>query len=101
MDFGIAETGFARGSPPGTTTEVLRVGLPFAENRIVSQGFGCTVGSFPFTYLGLPMGLTKPQVKDYAPLFCRIERRMSTVSMYLSLAGRLQLVNSVISCLPT
>jgi hypothetical protein len=35
MDFGIAETGFARGSPPGTTTEVLRVGLPFAEIRFV------------------------------------------------------------------
>jgi hypothetical protein len=38
MDFGIAETGFAHGSPPGTTTEVLRVGLPFAENRFVSVG---------------------------------------------------------------
>jgi hypothetical protein len=36
MDFGIAETGFARGSPPGTTTEVLRVGYPFAEIRFVS-----------------------------------------------------------------
>jgi mannosylglycoprotein endo-beta-mannosidase len=47
------------------------------------------------------MGLTKPQVKDYAPLICRIERRMSAASLYLSLAGRLQLVNSVISSLPT
>jgi hypothetical protein len=36
MDFGIAETGIARGSPPGTTTEVLRVGFPFAEIRVVS-----------------------------------------------------------------
>jgi hypothetical protein len=38
MDFGIAETGIARGSPPGTTTEVLRVGFPFAEIRFVSVG---------------------------------------------------------------
>jgi hypothetical protein len=37
MDFGIAETGIARGSPPGTTTEVLRVGFPSAENRVVSK----------------------------------------------------------------
>jgi hypothetical protein len=37
MDFGIAETGSARGSPPGTTTEVLRFGVPFAEIRIVSD----------------------------------------------------------------
>jgi hypothetical protein len=36
MDFGISETGIARGSPPGTTTEVLRFGVPFAEIRVVS-----------------------------------------------------------------
>jgi hypothetical protein len=38
MDFGIAETAIARGSPPGTTTEVLRVGFPFVEIRFVSGG---------------------------------------------------------------
>jgi hypothetical protein len=47
------------------------------------------------------MGLTKPQVKDYAPLIYRIERNMSATSQFLSHAGRLQLVNSVISSLPT
>jgi hypothetical protein len=26
----------------------------------LAQVFGCEVGSFPFTYIGLPMGLTKP-----------------------------------------
>jgi hypothetical protein len=36
MDYGIAETGIARGSPPGTTTEVLRFGFPFEEIRVVS-----------------------------------------------------------------
>jgi hypothetical protein len=34
--FGIAETGIAHGSPPGTTTEVQRVGFPSAEIRFVS-----------------------------------------------------------------
>lgn len=63
--------------------------------------FGCVVGSFPFTYLGLPMGLTKPQVRDYDPLICRIERKLSASSQFLSYVGRLQLVNSVISSLPT
>lgn len=67
----------------------------------LAQIFGCMVGSFPFTYLGLPMGLTKPQVKDYAPLMCRIERRLSASSQLLSYAGRLQLVNSILSSLPT
>jgi hypothetical protein len=36
MDFGIAKTGIARGSPPGTTTEVLRVGFPSVEIRFIS-----------------------------------------------------------------
>jgi hypothetical protein len=36
--FGIAEIGIALGSPPGTTTEVQRVGFPSAENRFVSSG---------------------------------------------------------------
>jgi hypothetical protein len=52
-------------------------------------------------HLGLPPGLKKPLVKDYAPLICRIERRPSTSSQFLSYADRLQLVNSVISSLPT
>jgi hypothetical protein len=47
------------------------------------------------------MGLTKPPVKDYAPLICRIERKMAAASLHLSYAGRLQLVNSVLSSLPT
>jgi hypothetical protein len=47
------------------------------------------------------MGLTKPQVKDYAPLICRIERKMAAASLHLSYVGRLQLVNSVLSSLPT
>jgi hypothetical protein len=41
MDFGIAETGFARGSPPGATTEVLRVGFPFAEIQFISAVAPC------------------------------------------------------------
>jgi hypothetical protein len=35
MDFDIVETMIARGSLPGTTTEVQRVGFPFAEIRFV------------------------------------------------------------------
>lgn len=67
----------------------------------LAASFGCIVGPFPFTYLGFPMGITKPQVKDYAPLICRIERSLSASSQWLSYAGRLQYVNSVVSSLPT
>jgi len=68
---------------------------------ILSNTFGCQLGSFPFTYLGLPMGTTKPKVDDYMPLMDRTERRLTSTSAFLTQAGRLQLVNSVLSSLPT
>jgi hypothetical protein len=43
MDHGVAETGIARGSPPGTTTEVLRFGIPSAEIRVVSDIVRCSL----------------------------------------------------------
>jgi hypothetical protein len=69
--------------------------------ELLAANFGCNVGSFPFTYLCLPLGLTKPLVRDYAPLICRVERRLAASSQFLSYAGRLQLINSVLSSLPT
>ena len=67
----------------------------------LANAFGCMLGSFPFTYLRLPLGLTKLQVKDYAPLIYRIERRFLASADSLSYLGQLKLVNSIISSLPT
>jgi hypothetical protein len=63
--------------------------------------FGCKIGSLPFTYLGLPLGTTKPSLEEYSPLLTRIERRITGISKFLSYHGRLILVNSVLSALPT
>jgi hypothetical protein len=63
--------------------------------------FGCMVGSMPLTYLGLPLGTTKPTLEEYSPLLNRIERRLSGISKFLSYHGRLILVNFVLSALPT
>jgi hypothetical protein len=52
MDFGVAETGIARGSPPGTTAEVLRVGFPFAEIRFVSTGVPSTALCSNWNFMG-------------------------------------------------
>lgn len=48
--------------------------------EILANTLGCRIGSFPFTYLGLPMGTTKPRVEDFTPLMDRIERRLSACS---------------------
>jgi hypothetical protein len=68
---------------------------------ILAQTFGCSKGTLPFTYLGLPLSLYKPSVADFWPLVNKCERRLVSTSNYLSEAGRLQLVNAVFSALPT
>jgi hypothetical protein len=67
----------------------------------LANNFGCQVGSFPFTYLGLPPRPSKPNMDDMLPLVQRIERRLVSTSNFLTQAGKLEFVNSVLSSLPT
>ena len=62
--------------------------------------FGCKLGKMPFTYLGLPVGTTRPKIVDLLPLVDCMERRLTASSWFLPQGSRLQLVNSVISSLP-
>lgn len=57
---------------------------------------GCQVGEMPFTYLGLPLGTTRPTVKDLMPLVDRIERRLTGTAIWLSYGERVQLINSAL-----
>ncbi len=51
------------------------------ENAVLFAGLlGCTIGTMPFTYLGLPIGTTRPRVVDFAPLVDRVERRLTASS---------------------
>ena len=43
----------------------------------LADSFGCSVGKLPFTYLGLPLGTTKPTVQDLSPLVGLVERRLN------------------------
>lgn len=65
-------------------------------DEAVSQGI--TVGTLPIRYLGLPL-TTKALTKlDYEPLIDKIRTRMlSWTTKSLSYAGRLQLIQSVVS----
>lgn len=61
--------------------------------------YGCAVGQMPFTYLGLPLGTTRPMVQDLMPLVCSMERRVSTTWSMINYGGKLTLLNSVITSL--
>ncbi|XP_037427324.1 uncharacterized protein LOC119292673 [Triticum dicoccoides] len=65
----------------------------------LSNIFGCNVGSMPFTYLGLPLGTTKPSVQDLMPLVCTMEHRMSSTLALMSYGARLSLLNTMITSL--
>jgi hypothetical protein len=41
-----------------------------SKDRMIhlASTFGCNIGTFLFTYLGFPMGTTKPNMDDFIPL---------------------------------
>jgi hypothetical protein len=59
--------------------------------------FNCQSGSLPFTYLGLPLSLTKPNAVDCFPLVMRIERRL--VNTLNLLTQRREVTNGKLSFL--
>jgi hypothetical protein len=60
-----------------------------SEERIDSLAatFGCDVGKLPFTYLGLPLGVTKPTIQDLSPLVGLVERRLNASARFLGYGG--------------
>ncbi len=64
--------------------------------------FGCPVTSFPFTYLGLPLSPLPLRKAEVLPLIEKIDKRLAGwKGSLLSRAGRLVLLNSVLSSIPT
>uniref|UniRef100_A0A0A9QJF9 Uncharacterized protein n=1 Tax=Arundo donax TaxID=35708 RepID=A0A0A9QJF9_ARUDO len=67
----------------------------------IANTLGCQVSGMPFTYLGLPLGTTRSSVEEYMPILNRIEKRMMGINRFLDYSGKLIMVNSVISVMPT
>ena len=85
-----------------TSTDLKLVPINLEAERATSlaQQFGCIIGTLPFTYLGLPLGLSKPKVVDFLPLVSRCERILPYTSSFLSQAGRLEITNSFFTSFP-
>lgn len=82
-------------------SSIIPINVDEARIRILARTFNCKIGSLPFTYLGLPLGTSQPKIQDCLPLINRIQKRLSSITRLLSLGGKLQMVNSVLSSLPT
>jgi hypothetical protein len=82
-------------------TMMVPVNVSDERLEILSRTFGYGIGPLPFTYLGLPLSLTKPKFHDFMSLISRCEKRLYGVSSFLSQAGRLELTNAIFTSLPT
>jgi hypothetical protein len=63
----------------------------------IANLIGCQLAAMPFTYLGLPLGTTKPTVQELMPLVDRTERKVSASFMLMSYSGRVTLINSLLT----
>jgi len=68
---------------------MLPINISEEKIDLLARTFGCSKGSLPFTYLGLPLGTTKPKVLDFLPPVNKCERRLGGVSSLLNQTGRL------------
>jgi hypothetical protein len=76
---------------------MIPLNVPDDKMQDLALAFGCQIASLPFTYLGLPMGTTKPRMVDPTPIMDIVEQRLHAFSTFLSYSGRLEMVNSVLT----
>lgn len=79
---------------------LLPINISDHRAKVLAGTLGCSIGTFPFTYLGIPVDLSRPKIRDLMPVIDRIDRRLASCASFLSFGGRLQVVKSVFSALP-
>ncbi|GAU47191.1 hypothetical protein TSUD_350560 [Trifolium subterraneum] len=72
-------------------------GITPSRLNIIVNNIGLNVGLFPFNYLGVPIFKGKPKATFFYPIADKIKNKLSAwKASLLSIAGRVQLVKSVI-----
>jgi hypothetical protein len=69
--------------------------------RMASSFLNCKVGSIPFMYLGLPVGANARKLSTWEPVLERISAKLNSWgNKYISVGGRIVLLNSVLNSIP-
>ena len=70
--------------------------------HVLAEILGCQIWSLPVTYLGMPLGAFHKSPTIWKPILEKIECKLARwKKMYLSKGGRLTLLKSTLSSLPT
>ena len=68
----------------------------------LAEILGCRIGSLPMTYLGMPLGASHKSLSIWNPILEKFHRKLAGwKKLYLSKGGRLTLLKSTLSSLPT
>jgi hypothetical protein len=81
-------------------SQLIPINVPNDVSDALALEFGCQIGTMPFTYLGLPLGTSRPLIHDMLPLVCCLERKLSSSSCFLPQGARRQLINSALALMP-
>ncbi|PNY14141.1 cysteine-rich receptor-like protein kinase [Trifolium pratense] len=69
--------------------------------HMASTFLNCRIGRIPFIYLGLPVGANPHRYATWVPMMDAIKRRLGVWgNKYISLGGRIVLINAVLSAIP-
>ena len=70
--------------------------------QALAEFLGCRIGALPMTYLGMPLGASHKSPSIWNPILEKIKRKLAGwKKLYLSKGGRLTLLKSTLSSLPT
>ncbi|KAI3720995.1 hypothetical protein L2E82_31996 [Cichorium intybus] len=83
-------------------SKVYGVGVNCGEIDRFAASLGCTAGTFPFMYLGVPVGANMGLKRNWKPIIDRFSSKLSSwKAKTLSLGGRVTLAKAVLGNLPT
>jgi hypothetical protein len=82
-------------------SDLLTINVDDAEANLFAQIFGCKLGEFPFTYLGVPLHFSKLRKEDLQPILDKIIKRIAGwMGKLLSYRGRLVLLQVSTASIP-
>ena len=75
---------------------------PIWEGKeVLAFVLGCKVGDLPTSYLGLPLGAPSNSLVVWVGVEHRFHKRLALWKKYISKGGRLTLIQSTLSSLPS